>query len=210
MRTIDPRAKLLTVFVLTSLALFVQDLWLFLALLAVTGVVSTALGGDWKVLWRLRRLGFLILGLVFLQSIFGAGGTIWLQWGDITFLTSGGLAMGAALAMRFMVILWASSILLAESSRRLVQGLVQWKVPYEIAFMVHLAIRFLPLLQEELQDALAAIPLPGIDLASLGLRQKTQLPSHLFLPPLAGPCCSPAHQPFFPAIDRPRLRRHGS
>ncbi len=183
---LDPRAKLSVVFCLTSLAIVIQDLVLFAGLLAATVGASLVLGGDWRVLYRLRRLAGLFVALVVIQSVFGGNGQPLLQVGQLSLLTVGGLQRGLALALRIVVIVLASSILLRESSRRLVQALIQWHIPYEIAFMVHLAIRFLPLLQEEMQDAFVALQLRGVDLQTLAWRQKLQVYSFLFMPVLAG------------------------
>lgn len=183
---LDPRAKLSVVFALTSLALLIQDLRLFAGLVLVTAGSSFLLGGDWRVLYRMRRLMGLFFALVVIQSVFGGHGEPLLQIGSISVLTTGGVQRAVALALRILVIVLASSILLRESSRRLIQALIQWRVPYEIAFMVHLAIRFLPLLQEEMQDAFVALQLRGVDLQALGWRQKFQVYSFLFMPVLAG------------------------
>lgn len=60
-----------------------------------------------------------------------------------------------------LIIISSALLLLTAKPMELVLGLIRLKIPYEIAFMVLLAIRFLPVLVEEVQDALTAIQLRG-------------------------------------------------
>jgi len=56
------------------------------------------------------------------------------------------------------------------------------KVPYEIAFMVSIAVRFLPIFRNEMIDMVTALQLRGIDLKKLGYREKIKVYQYLLLP----------------------------
>jgi len=73
-----------------------------------------------------------------------------------------------------------------STPREIIQGLIQWKVPYELAFMVSLAIRFIPILAQEAKDAYTAIQLRGIEISELTLKKRFKLYSYMFMPVLSG------------------------
>jgi energy-coupling factor transport system permease protein len=70
--------------------------------------------------------------------------------------------------------------------RRLVQGLVQMRLPYDFAFMTSIGVKFLPLLMEELKDTLTAIQLRGIDMRKLPIKERIEIISYVFTPVFAG------------------------
>jgi energy-coupling factor transport system permease protein len=76
----------------------------------------------------------------------------------------------------------SATILTTSNSREIVQGLVQWKCPYEIAFMVSIAIRFLPILKEEMLDVVIAIQLRGIELNKVKISKKVKIYKYILLP----------------------------
>ena len=51
----------------------------------------------------------------------------------------------------------------------LIYGLIAMRLPYELAFMVLLAIKFLPLFKEEFTDSIIAVQLAGTDLIKIPL-----------------------------------------
>lgn len=174
------------VLLLSSTAVVLDDLRLFAVLLGLALLVVAVFQGDVGVLYRLRKILAVLFPLIVIQSVFTGGGEPLLSVGGMPLITTVGLQRGGGLVFRIAVIILASSILMKEPSRRIIQGLIQCRVPYEIAFMVHLAIRFLPLLQEELQDAFTAVQLRGVELDRLPLRRRLYVYTHLFLPILAG------------------------
>ena len=64
------------------------------------------------------------------------------------------------------------AVLATFSSRDFILGLVQWKVPYEPAFMVFIALRFLPVFRDELVKVVTAVQLREADLEKVPWRQK--------------------------------------
>jgi energy-coupling factor transport system permease protein len=68
----------------------------------------------------------------------------------------------------------------------MIQGLIQWKLPYDISFMVSIGIRFMPILLEEMKDAITAINLRGIDTKKLRLKEKIDLYTYALTPVVVG------------------------
>lgn len=184
---LDPRTKLLLVACLTSGAVIISN-WAYLGLLLIVSVLLLCLFGvnPAMQLHRSRVLLYMVLGIALLQSIFAPSGEILLALGGIKLLTTGGLMRALEFVLRMLVIVTAAGILSTSSSRVLIQGLVQLKLPYEIAFMVSMGIRFLPVIAQEAQDAYTAIQLRGVDFKALSLQEKLEVGAGLLQPVLAG------------------------
>jgi len=85
-----------------------------------------------------------------------------------------------------MVIIFCSGAVMArEDSRRVINSLIQMKVPYVFCFSLFAALRFIPLFGEAFAQALTALQLRGVDLRRVPWRQKLRLYSALLVPVLA-------------------------
>ncbi len=184
--TLDPRSKMLTVLVLTSLSVVTKDPLPAFFLLGVTLLVALLFQGNLSVLYKMLRLLPLFLLLIPVHSFFSQEGVALLVVFSTPLMTTFGVLRVFLLFLRLTSIILASSILLSLDTRDMIQGLIQWRIPYEIAFMVQLGLSFLPLLGQELADALIAIQLRGLEIARLPLKKKLALYSYLFLPVLVG------------------------
>jgi len=183
---LDPRTKLVIVFSLSSLAIFVQRINLLLLVLLVSTGLVYLIGGNFSLLKKVRKFIYLFVVIAILQSIFSPSGESLLRIGEFTLLTSGGLLKGSRVILRMVIIIISATLMTGSSSREIVQGLIQWKVPYELAFMVSLATRFLPLLGEEARDVYTAIQLRGIEPEKLPWKKRLKLYSYLLVPILVG------------------------
>lgn len=183
---LDPRSRLVIVFSLSSLAVFVKSISLLLVVLAVSIALVYSSNGNFRLIKKAKHFIILFLGIAVIQSIFSPEGDSLLHAGNIILLTTGGLEKGIRVILRMLIIIISASIMTGSSSREIIQGLIQWKVPYEIAFMVSLAIRFLPVLGEEARDVYTAIQLRGIEPARLPLKKRIKLYSYLLMPMLSG------------------------
>src|SRR6056297_3047269 len=182
----DPRTKLIMVFSLSTLAVFVIDIYLLLVVLLISIVVSNYFKENWDFLKRTKKFITLLIGIVLIQSIFSPAGEILLSINKITILTTGGLAKGIRVILRMLIIIISATIMKGSSPREIIQGLIQWKVHYEISFMVSLAIRFIPILGQEAKDAFTAIQLRGIEIDKLSLTKRFKVYSYMFMPVLSG------------------------
>ena len=164
----DPRVKLLALFLLTTAALVFDRLPWLLALLAASLLLALVFGARPAEFFR-RARGFigLLLMVALLQCLFTRSGEPWLQIGDFTLIYSEGARLGAAAALRYLVIVCAAAVMAGESSRRAVAGLAGLGLPYTLVFMLMTALRFLPQFRRSFQDAVISAQLRGVDLKAV-------------------------------------------
>ena len=183
----DPRTRLCFVLCLSGLAIVINSpLWLA-GVFVITLVIAVFFGGGISSSMRFTRwILYMAVFLLLLQSIFGAADRVYLAIGGITLLTDYGIISALLFALRMSVIIISASILLCENSRRMVQAMVQMRMPYEIAFMVSTAIRFMRMLSEEMNNSLLAIQLRGVNLKKIPVRKRVTVYTYLLLPVLSG------------------------
>ena len=183
----DVRTKLAIVACLSTTAVFIQHAYVLGFLLVISIVLSALFYGDLlKTLKTTRRLWYVFIAIVVLQSIFNRSGEELLSIGSLTILTTGGVLKGLEFILRISIIVFSATIVASSNYREVVQGLVQLKIPYEIAFMVSVGIRFLPLLKNEFTDVLTAIQLRGIELKKVPFKKRMKVYSYIFTPVIAG------------------------
>ena len=137
MKELDPRSKLLMVICISTLAIVYQDPLRLMYLTFFTLMVFFLVTPDFKKGLRpLEKILPLMLVLFLVQCLFTWKGRPLLTVQGIRIVTDLGLTMGVVVVLRIMVIILAGMILLSSSERDFLLALVQWKVPYEIAFMV--------------------------------------------------------------------------
>ena len=186
LRHADPRVKLLAILLLSAAALYFSRPAALAILALASMLLAPALGADLPAFAkRLRGLLTLFALAALVQAIFVRQGRPLLVWGNFVLLYEQGLSRGAATALRFAVLLLAMAVMSAENPRRVIQGLVQLRLPYVFVFMLSTALRFLPFFSESFRDALTAIQLRGLVLQELNLSKKLKLYSHLLLPVVA-------------------------
>lgn len=183
---LDPRTKLVFVLVISSLAVIYRSLYWLIGLFVSSTVLFFAFGiGFSNLLKRLKSFIPIIIFIVFIQSVFRHDGNAVLSIGRFVLLTDVGVKEGASVALRLLILILSAGILVSTNPQHLIRGLVDWKVPYELIFMVQMGIRFLPLLREEVSDTFAAIQLRGVELVNVPLFKKMKIYSHVFLPSIA-------------------------
>ena len=182
----DTRTLLLIVLCFTTLALALGDpfwlaavLALALAALAAMGISPARLGR------RLKRYRGLFLVLVLAQSLTNSSGRVFLEWRGHVLLSSGsaGRCGGGIEDCRHP---GGGHVLSRRNYQELVTALVQLRVPYELAYMVLLGVRFIPVFMEEFRTALTAIQLRGVDLDKVPLGRKIRIYSYILMPAVAG------------------------
>ena len=180
---VDPRTKLVLVMCISSLAVILQDLLLMSGVMLIAVALSVCFGSNFvRGLKRVRAFAWIFVLMVLAQSIFTSGGREILGVGGISLISTLGLQRGGSVVLRILIIVASAGIMTTSSSRDILQGLSQWKVPYEIGFMVAVAIRFLPLLREEALDILTAVQLRGLELDRIPVRQRLRIYSYLLTP----------------------------
>ena len=183
MKTLDPRMKLLSIVVITTMALmFAQPLWM-LGLAIAALILDVLLGADFAAFFKkMRRFTLLILIIILVQVVFVRTGTPILSVKGFGLVYYDGLIRGLNTAMRYFIIICSAAIMAGENSRHVIVSLTQMKVPYMFAFMLMITLRFLPVFMESFSDAMISIQLRGVEPKKVKLGKKIRLYSHLLLP----------------------------
>jgi energy-coupling factor transport system permease protein len=180
---LDPRTKMVMVICLSSLALVYNTPGQLLLVLTATVVLLIIFQFNLSAVWGyLKPFLSLMLFLFVIQSIFSPGSEVLLAIGSVPLITTEGLVAGACVVLRIIVVIAAAMLLTTFSSRDFVLGLVQWRVPYELAFMVSIALRFLPIFRDELINVVTAVQLRGVELKKIPWGQKLAMYRRLALP----------------------------
>ena len=187
LNSFDVRTKLAIVVSLSSIAVFIQHVYILLFILIISVILSVLFYGNFcKTISNTKRLWYIFFAIVILQSIFSRSGAVIFSVKGFTLLTVGGLIKGAEFILRISIIIFSATIVISSSYREIVQGLVQLKIPYEIAFMVSVGIRFLPMLRNEFKDVMTAIQLRGVDFKKIPIKKRVRVYSYVFTPVVAG------------------------
>jgi len=180
---LDPRTKIAIVLSLSTLSLIYDDISMLIVILSVSCLCSVLMNSNLiAILVRLKKLICVMAAIAIVQSLFTKTGNTILKIGTVTLLTDYGIVKSLEFVLRLGIIIVSAAIITTSSSREIVQGLVQWRCPYEIAFMVSVAIRFLPIFKEEMTDMVIAIQLRGIDLKRVKLKKKIKVYKYILFP----------------------------
>ncbi len=186
MKRLDPRIKLLCIFLCTSLALVYESLVYMAGLCAFTVLAAWILGGNLlSVCKKLRHLLTLLVSITVVQVLFVRTGAALVSVGGVALVTSDGFVRGMQTVFRYIVILSSASIMAGESSRKTIQSLIQCGMPYMFAFMLQISLRFLPVFSQSFSDAMVSIQLRGVELREIKFKKRIGLYSHLLLPVFA-------------------------
>ena len=179
----DPRPKLVIILLLSTLALIYDDIFILSIILLVSFLIAILIKSDLTaILFKLKKIIILMAAIAIAQSLFIKTGNPIIKLSNITVVTDYGIIRALEFILRISIIIVSAAILTTSTSREIVQGLIQWNCPYEIAFMVSIAIRFLPVFKEEMADMVIAIQLRGIDLKKVRLREKIKVYKYILLP----------------------------
>lgn len=191
---LDPRTKIMMIICLSTLAVFLNEPWPLLLLFIFTLAILSLMRINFlRIIMRFKKLLPLLLMMLIIQSVFTAGGQVLFSLGGINILTSNGVDSALCILFRLLTFFSSAMIIMTSNSKDYVLALVQLKIPYEIAFMVLVALRFLPVFMEEIKDTLVAMQLRGVDLQRIPWRRKIKFYTHFFAP-LLGSVMIKAHQ----------------
>ena len=171
---LNGRTKLVTLFLFAILIITVDNPRTLFILFTLTLLLHLAAGTSiykWRVLAILLLLG--LWGSMFSQALFFAqtprtplctiisadSGTLGAVTGGL-YVYREGILYGAVQGMRSASML-ALGLLVCWTSdpRQLLQALISWKLPPQLAFMLVTAIRFLPVLAAETGEVIIALQL---------------------------------------------------
>ena len=169
MNKLDPRTKIVMLFSISGVAMLTSNLWFLIGLLIFT-ILILIIGKVELSRQKKQFMGILsmLIFLFILQAIFGQA------------------YFGAVLCVRLIIVVMSALILLTGHMRDYLLGMVQWKLPYELAFMVVLAFHFFPILRQEALDVYYSIQLRGCELKKTSLKNKLLAFKGMCIPILAG------------------------
>ena len=187
LQRLDPRVKLFLPLAISSAALILRPYTSLLALLVLSLLIILAGGVRPGVIWmKLRALLGLIVMLFILQCLFSRSGEPTLTLSGLTLVTDAGLHAAISVNLRLLIIILSALVIIIGETRDYLLAMTQCRIPYEIAFMVLAALRFIPLLREEARDVLTAARMRGLRTRKTGLRSQTAAYISVVIPVVAG------------------------
>jgi len=180
---IDPRTRIIIVFLISSAAVLIKTPIPLLVLLIITLILCRLFSIPLiESVKRLKNLWSFFFILAMVQSIFTSGGDTLVSFMNIRILTTEGLESGISILIRMSIIIYSALIIALAPALETIYGLMAMKLPYEIAFMILLSIKFLPLFKEEFTDSIIAVQLAGADLVRTPIKQKLSLYTYILMP----------------------------
>lgn len=180
---LDPRVKLIgTVLFIISLFTFRSFTGFAVALLFLGTVIKLSRVPFRYIVKGLKSLLMIMLFAVVINAFFSTGEHVLFQYGIIN-ITIEGLRNAAFLAVRLALLVVGSSLMtftttptqLTDAIEKVLGPLKKVKVPvHEIAMMMSIALRFIPILMEELDKIMKAQTARGANFESGKLMQRVK------------------------------------
>jgi len=154
----DPRTKILLMTVFMALVFLVQKYLSFLLILLFVLLISSRAGKPLRnSLKGIRPILFIAL-FTMLVNIFAVKGTPLVEYGILSHVSREGITLAVQIVLRLFLLLTGASLLTATTSpvsltdglEALIKPLRRFRVSgHEIAMMMSIALRFIPVLLEE-------------------------------------------------------------
>lgn len=187
MKPPDPRTMLLIAACLSTMGVLIETTWILACVFGFTLLLSIALRAKlWFLVKRIRGIFCIIVFVALMESIFHTEGRPYLSLGSVSLLTEGGVLRGLNTLLRMCTVVTSASIFTLTTSRMMIQGLIQLRIPYVFAFMASVSLRFLPVFTEEFKDTLTAIQLRGVNLKKIRLKEKMKIYAAILTPVVYG------------------------
>lgn len=182
---LHPVAKMIALVCLFLLAVQLESPGQEAILLLFIALLSFGARGQFSSYYRKIRTILYFSVFIFLgQMFFTREGVVLCSVTQIHLvITDAGIQMGLATALRFLNIIVASFLFVATTDGgRLAAALMQIGVPYRLAFLLTLAMRFIPVFGSELAIVRNAQSARGLDLESGSVRKIFALAKYTFVP----------------------------
>lgn len=180
---LDPRVKLVsTMLFLISLFLFQNLSGYLIATLFLGGVIRCSKVPFFYIVKGLKPVVMLLLITVAFNLFLSPQGTILFHWWIFT-VTDEGLRVAVYMAVRLIYLIVGSSIMtfvttpneLTDGIEKLLSPLNKIRVPvHEVAMMMSIALRFIPILLEETDKIMKAQLARGADLENGNILQRAK------------------------------------
>jgi len=187
----DPRTKILFLIVYIVAIFLAKDFYGLGACAAVFALIAICSGVPFKSLLRsVKAVLFLLLFTALLNLFFYKGETVLWQWWKIT-ITQEAIFYTIFLATRLFLLVLGSSILtLTTSPVALTDGIESlltplkwvWFPVHELALIMSIALRFIPILTDETGRIMNAQKARGADFESGGLKERVKAVVPILIP----------------------------
>ncbi len=187
----DPRLKLLFL-VAYIVAIFLAQNFYGLAACALVLVLAVAFSRIpiLKVIRSMKGILFLVIFTALLNTLFYQGATVYASWGIFS-ITKEGLIFSAFLVLRLFLLVACSSLLtytttpvaLTDGLESLLTPLKWIKFPvHELALIMSIALRFIPILMDETERIMNAQKARGANFESGNLIKKVKAIVPILIP----------------------------
>lgn len=185
--SLDPRTKILITFAYIFSLFTVDTFWGYIFVTLILFCVIKMSKVPVKFMFRgLKGIVYILVFTMLLNVLFSPGQNILFQWGIIR-ITSEGIIIAIKMAVRLILLIVGSSLLtLTTSPIELTDGIESLLSPFskigipshEIAMMMSIALRFIPILLEETDKIMKAQMARGADFESGNIikRAKAMIP----------------------------------
>ena len=188
---LDPRSKLLAMFLLIVISFWANNPVTNLLLFVVTGIFISLSGVPLSFFIKgLRSMFFLIAFTTIFQLFFISSGQVLWEIGFIK-ITSHGIEQAGIIFCRFVLIIFYSTLLtlttmplsLATAVESLLGPLKRFKVPvHEIGLMLSMSLRFVPTLMDDTIRIMNAQKARGVDFGEGSIIQKVKAMIPILIP----------------------------
>lgn len=188
---LDPRSKLLFVFIFIIAVFLANNTITYAVLLAFTLlVIFSSKIRLYFLLSGLKPILFLIVFTMLMHIFFTKDGSLLVNWGFIK-VYSEGVRQGVYISTRFLVLVLITSILtlttspisITDGMEDLLGPLKRIKLPvHELALMMSISLRFIPTLMDETDKILKAQLARGSDISSGTIQQRIKAIIPLLVP----------------------------
>ncbi|MFE4895805.1 energy-coupling factor transporter transmembrane component T family protein [Peribacillus butanolivorans] len=191
MHKMDPRAKLLLVFLFVCVVFLANNVVSYSLLAVFTVIVISLSKIPLRYLYNgLKPIFFLIVFTFLLHILFTKEGEILFKYGWFE-IYEGGLIQGLFISLRFTLLILVTSLLtltttpisITDGMEELLGPLKKWKMPvHELALMMSIALRFIPTLMEETEKIMKAQTARGVDFSSGPIKDRVKSIVPLLVP----------------------------
>ncbi|AHY47194.1 ABC-type cobalt transport system permease component CbiQ-related transporter [Rubrobacter radiotolerans] len=192
---LDPRAKIVASVALVVGVFLVGSVWGFLFFAGFIALMVRVSGVPVRrFLAFLRPVLFIIALTIFFQVLFSREGNLLFELGFVR-IFDGGLATGAYLAARIVVLVMSAALLTATTApvnltdgiEDLLSPLKRFRFPaHEVAMMMTITLRFIPTLDEEAQKIMRAQAARGAEFSEGGLIRRARALVPILIPLTVG------------------------
>lgn len=191
MHQMDPRSKLIMIFIFVCVVFLANNLFTYLILTAYTSlIVGLSRVSLRYIINGLKPVLWLILFTFLLHIFLTKEGDILFELGWFQ-LYEGGLTQGIFISMRFFLLIVMTSLLtltttpieITDGIETILAPLKKVKFPvHELALMMSISLRFIPTLMQETDKIMKAQIARGVDFSSGPIRERVQAIIPLLIP----------------------------